>query len=176
MEWRGAEYLGYKLEPTDWARLAAYIDGEGSINLVPRKTPHMKSMTYCAKVVVTNTDFRLAKWCYDTFGMKFYGHSNNNRQNPNWKSCVVAQACGFKAAWILRNCLPWFVLKMAQAEVVLAHQETLVPDAFPRGQGYQTPTDILEMRLGLKQQLTELNKRGPSKLDVALLNETVKES
>jgi hypothetical protein len=170
MEWKSEEYLGLRPDSHDWARLAAYIDGEGSINLTPRRTNTGKSMTYCAKVVVTNTDFRLAKWCLDTFGMKFYSHSNNSlpaSRNQNWALCVYAQACGYKAAWILRNCLPWFVLKMAQAEVVLAHQETIGPDVWQRGPGLTTPDDILHLRAELKQQLLQLNKRGrDSAIDV----------
>src|SRR5258705_8131274 len=111
--WKSVEYLGLRPTTIDWARLAAYIDGEGSINLSPRRTNTGKSLTLCAKVVVTNTDFRLAKWCLDTFGMKYYEHSNNtsSKRSVNWASCVYAQACGYKASWILLNCLPWFLLK-----------------------------------------------------------------
>jgi hypothetical protein len=155
--------MGMRPDSHDWARLAAYIDGEGSINLSPRATNTGRTQTFCAKVVVTNTDFRLAEWCQRTFQMKFYGHSNNSerRHSPNWKSCYYAQACGYKAAWILLNCLPWFVLKREQAEVVLQHQETLNPDMFERGSGMKTPQHVLDIRIGFKKRLAELNKRGP---------------
>jgi len=149
----------------DWARLAIFIDGEGSINLVPRRTDTGDTMTFCGKVVVTNTDPRLAKWCLDTFGMKFYSHGNNRNSNPRWKPCYFAQACGYKAAWILLNCLPYFILKREQAEVVLAHQETTQVGTWNRGSGVKTPTDILQFRLELKRQLTELNRRGPSQVE-----------
>jgi hypothetical protein len=161
--WKSDEYLGLKPSLIDWARLAAYVDGEGSINLTPRRTDRAKSMTYCARVVVTNTDFRLTKWCMDTFGVPYYEKSFKwgGSHAANWKSCFFAQASGYRACWILRNCLPFFIMKREQAEVVLQHQETLNPDVFNRGGGVTTPQDILEYRLRLKKKLAQLNKRGP---------------
>lgn len=162
-DWKSDSYLGYKPHVLDWARLAAYIDGEGSINLTPRRTDTGGTLTLCGKVVVTNTDPRLAKWCLETFGMKFYSHSNNKLRNPNWRGCYFAQACGYKAAWILRNCLPHFILKAARAEIVLEHQESTKAGTFQRGSGIRTPQNILDYRLNLKQRLSELNRRGPGK-------------
>jgi hypothetical protein len=163
--WKSEEYLGLKPTSHDWARLAAYIDGEGSINLsLSSRKGTNKTFSLCARVVVTNTDSRLAKWCLDNFGMRFYGHSNNTspRRSDSWKGCYYAQACGYKAAWILYNCVSWFILKREQAEVVMAHQETIGPDVWQRGSGEKTPQHIIDIRLGYKRRLNELNKRGPS--------------
>src|SRR6266436_1261162 len=102
-QWKSEEYLGLRPDSYDWARMAAYIDGEGSINLSPRRTNLGKTLTLCAKVVVTNTDFRLAKWCLDNFGMKYHVQSfaYGGSRAENWASCFHAQACGYKACWIL---------------------------------------------------------------------------
>lgn len=83
------------------------------------------------------------------------------KKYPNWRGCWYAQACGYKASWILRNCLSWFKLKRSQAEVVLEHQQTTKAGTFKRGQGITTPQNILDYRLELKRRLTELNRRGP---------------
>lgn len=155
--WDADSYLGLTPDSHDWARLAAFIDGEGSIGLSPRKTPLMKSMTFCGKAVVTNTDFRLIVWCHETFGMPF---SEAKRNHPVWKKAYHASAGGYRAAWILRNCLPWFLLKKQQAEIVLEHQRTTKVGTWNRGSGVSTPQDILQYRLALKQRLGDLNKRG----------------
>jgi hypothetical protein len=164
--WDSEKYLGLSPSPYDWARLAAYIDGEGSINLSPRKVPRMKSITFCGRVVIVNTDFRLASWCADTFGMVLFikRHSKNQdlqAKERNWKDCYYAQACGYRAAWILRNCLSWFLLKREQAEVVLSHQETTKVGTWERKSGVATPQDLLDYRMSLKDRLTDLNRRGP---------------
>lgn len=173
--WDSAEYMGFNPDSHDWARLAAFIDGEGSINLSPKK---IKSGTplYYGKVVVTNTDFRLAKWCLDTFGINFYSHSNNAlpaSRNQNWALCVYAQACSNKAAWILRNCLPYFILKRQQAEIVLEHQRTKHPDYFERGSGIKTPANVLDFQLSLKKRLAELNKRGRKSSETELTSKVM---
>jgi len=169
LNWDTDEYLGLKPSATDWARLAAYIDGEGCISLAPRQTPKGKSLTFYGKVVVTNTDIRLANWCLKNFGMKFFvkGHGWAGERGQSWKDCYFAQACSYKAAWILRNCLPWFLLKREQAEVVLAHQETTKVGTWERGPGVKTPQDLLDYRMSLKNKLLELNKRGSGANQVA---------
>ena len=157
----------------DWARLTAFIDGEGSIMLSPRHTPKMKSITFCGNVLVTNTDFRLAQWCIDKFGMvvsvQGRGSQKEKAITRNWKMCYRAQASGYRAAWVLRNCLPWFIMKREQAELVIAHQKTTSVDYWKRGgstPGVTTPVEVLKFRFELKQKLTELNRRGPAEKEI----------
>jgi hypothetical protein len=80
--------------------------------------------------------------------------------------CGVKDPKRFQAAWVLRNCLPWFLMKQEQAKVVIEHQESTTPDNFNRGSGIRTPQDILEYRQMLKNRITELNKRGASTIDL----------
>lgn len=167
MDWRGEEYLGLKPSIIDWARLAAFIDGEGCIRLgMKRNSSTVYSTVFYALMVVTNTDPRLARWCRDVFGMvvRLKKHTPGSRagNEHKWKPCYFSTASGFRACWILNNCLPWFLLKREQAETVLAHQETTYADGYRRRPGSKTPQDILEYRLSLKTKLAELNKRGIS--------------
>jgi hypothetical protein len=59
------------------------------------------------------------------------------------------------------NCLPWFLLKRSQAELILEHQETTTPDFWQRGPGLRTPENVLEFRDKLRERMHDLNRRGP---------------
>lgn len=170
-DWSGESYLGLTPTSHDWARLAAYLDGEGCIRLGMRgQGGKHKAAGYTpcfyAYSVVTNTDPRLPAWCSATFGMRVYGKSQRwaGSLAANWKGCFFAQASGFRACWILQNCMPWFILKRAQAEIVLEHQKTTIADGFGRTPGSRLPQDILEYRRSLKEKISTLNKRGPREI------------
>jgi hypothetical protein len=164
LQWKSDTYLGLRPSEIDWARLAAFIDGEGSINLSPRRTNTGGTITLCAKIVIANTDFRLAHWLSQTFGMT-YRCDPARVNHDRWKPCFWATACGYRACWIARNAMPWFLLKAAQAEVLLTHQETM--GSFERGSGVKTPDNVLEFRNELRQKLHELNRRGPKVAAIA---------
>src|SRR6266487_1864296 len=112
------------IEPTeiDWARLAAYIDGEGSILITER---HYKSSPYPGmyiRVILANTDPRLPLWAKERFGGVFvigWRDQPEHHKTPyKWHvSCN-------QAASVLEKCLPYFLLKKEQAEVALAFQRT----------------------------------------------------
>lgn len=165
MDWRSETYLGITPSSHDWARLAAFIDGEGSINFSVRKpSAGQYNDTLMGRIQVTNTDVRLIKWCAETFGMNMADkpHSPGRRKGNEhkWKPCMFATATSFRACWILHNCLPWFILKRDQALIILDHQSTTVVGLWERGVGKKTPQDILEYRSSLRRKLAELNKRG----------------
>jgi hypothetical protein len=165
------EYLGLKPNSYDWARLAAYRDGEGSINFAARKaTGDSKSITLLGRVQVTNTFGPLIVWCCDTFGMRFHIQKRNSQaeiaRERNWKECYFSTATSYRACWILHNCLPWFIVKAEQAKLVMDHQESIGPDVWKRGSGVQTPHNILDYRAGLRKRLQNLNHRGPDKPEI----------
>lgn len=112
----------------DWARLAAYLDGEGhlAINLYSKKNKGRFAQHYLV-AGVTNTDPRLILWCAKTFG----GHVNiaDNRQqvNKNWRTCYKWLVTCRMAADIIRGCLPYLIIKREQAEIALAFQDSMRP-------------------------------------------------
>lgn len=158
-DWDQPAYMGLTPASTDWARLAAFIDGEGTIGLNPRRTKD--SPIFCARVQITNTDPRLPVWLYDNFG---FAVTIGNRKSDRWKDCYWSSAHGYRACWVLRNCLPWLLLKKEQAEIVLKHQTTIGFVAFDRGPGMTTPDNVIQFRMELKNRLHDLNHRGPNKL------------
>ena len=155
--WKSPEYLGLRPSELDWARLSAFIDGEGCISFSPRDTDTGGTLTLCGRVTVTNTDARLIAWLAETFGMTFYRRA---RKSDKWKPVYWAQASGYRACWVVLNCSPWLMLKREQAELLLKHQETM--GSFERGSGIKTPDNVLEFRASLNTKMHKLNRRGPA--------------
>jgi len=101
----------------DWARLAAYIDGEGCISLARHRNVYM-----AVRVTIFNTDKRLIEWLGEHFG----GHvvvrrSKNIRHKTGYGWCVSSKA----AAYVIRNCHPYLILKKEQANVALDFISTI---------------------------------------------------
>ena len=107
---------------TDWIRLAAYIDGEGSISVKNQKT---KSGEYGQLfVAIANTDPRLPMWCKENFGGLLYASDDNPKKSRKWRRAYRWIAFSKQAENIIRGCLPHFLLKREQAEVALAFRKT----------------------------------------------------
>jgi hypothetical protein len=111
--------------PVDWARLAAFIDGEGCIIMQPRKRKNA-AVTFFLKISVTNIDVRLPIWLAETFGGKWYrcnpegyDESRGRRVGYRWMSGAA------HAAWVLHNCHQYFIIKREQADIGLQLQETM---------------------------------------------------
>ncbi len=140
----------------DWARLAAFIDGEGCIllNLHHKNYSHRSLMFL--RVIVSNTDPRLVKWCRDRFGgrihVKYYPKSPTHRPAYSWQAeCTVASK-------ILQGCLEYFVIKREEAEIALEYQNTV------RGPGSRLTEEQIQKREKLRTELQN-RKRYASDLD-----------
>lgn len=100
----------------DWARLAAFIDGEGTIVIAKARSIYTQ-----LTIRVVNTDPRLPLWCKSIFGGKVYAATYSK---TNVKRAYVWTTQAKKAEEILRGCFPYFLIKREQAEVALAYRET----------------------------------------------------
>jgi len=146
----------------DWARLAAFLDGEGSISIVyaVHKTPRLASKRTqyeYVRLTIANTDPRLIDWLVATFGGIV--RSRVYKRNDKWKPAFWWTSSCQRAAEILRGCLPYFILKRDRAELALALQATMV-----RSGRKGTPIEVIERRGVIKQQLHALNAKGPQAL------------
>jgi hypothetical protein len=112
---------------TDFARLAAYVDGEGSLTISPFRTKSSRTGTSMhVGMQVCNTDPALPQWCLDTFGgsvnvtAKYDNKSDHRRKLKlyRWDAGTTL------VEHLLRRCLPFFVIKRRQAEIVLEFRET----------------------------------------------------
>ena len=108
-------------EPTeiDYARLAAYIDGEGSLGIQRNKK------SWFAQVTIVNTDPRIIVWMYQTFG-GFIGKRHwNNSRNPKWRSTLTWYLTCEKLHNVLLRCRPYLLSKGEQADIVFAFRATV---------------------------------------------------
>lgn len=137
-------------EPTqiDWARMAAYIDGEGCIAIKLHRSKSYKRVGLYLQLTITNTDFRLAEGTKASFGgcVHFIG-----RKKDQWSPCAKWDVASAHARWILEGCLPYFIIKREQADIALAFSRTL-----GRRGVKGTPPEILEKQWDLRQQICSI--------------------
>jgi hypothetical protein len=158
---------------TDWARLSAFIDGEGCVTLKRRKA-RARTTTFwgskpslCLLLQVTNTDPRLVEWLAATFGGRVgYFESKDAR----YKGRYDWQVTSSQAEAMLTMCLPYLLLKKEQAEIGLAFQKTVGRRGRVRGDGHGRLVSgqacglndaVAAQREEFKARLTLLNKKGP---------------
>lgn len=153
--WKSEEFDQIKPSVYDWCRLAAFIDGEGSVQLNPYSNRRLGAV-FQVRVIITNTNPALPLWLTANFGGNVVSRDHGN---PKWKMAYTWSCTAARAAWILHNCMPWFLLKKAQAELVLEMQERI--DHTRRGRGLSLSEAEREYRTGLQEQVKALNAKGP---------------
>jgi len=142
------------ISEVDWARLAAYIDGEGTI-YINRSRPrdaHLNVM-YMLSVLITNSSFPLLNWLQKTFGGSLYDknfHGKNPLGHRPMKTWHVNEG---QASTILQRCLPYFIVKKQQAEIGIAFRELK-----SRGKrGVVVPPQDMAQREALRNKIHLLN-------------------
>jgi hypothetical protein len=140
-------------EPTqiDWARLAAYIDGEGTVYInreKPRKADWSPRHFLC--VMVTNTDSRLINWLVERFGGTVYSVPCNLGKKPIYRWQLNERL----AAHVLRNCLSFMIMKREQAEVGVAFSDLKKRTSFRR---IKVPESVIVARDAAAQRIKDLN-------------------
>lgn len=114
-------HLGKTPSELDWARLAAYIDGEGCISIGRTVLKSGKIRTYL-QLSVSNTNPVLSEWIKQNFGGSIHFNRPFSR-NPKWSDMYKWASSCAQAVWILEGCLPFFIMKRDQAEMGIAHQK-----------------------------------------------------
>jgi hypothetical protein len=127
------------------ARLAAFIDGEGSISL--QASGSARRSAFCAvRLTIAQANMELMEYLLNTFGGRYeQGQGGTNRPMYYWL-CGSHYAC-----FLLRRCLPWLIVKRTQAEVALEYQSTI--DSNNRR---ALPDELVTRRTNLKNKLTLL--------------------
>ena len=148
---------------SDWLRLAAYIDGEGAILLNKFSTKSGRREMWI-RVVIANTDPRLPKWCQDTFGGTFVAEKRS--KNPKHSDCYRWHVSCTTAEWVLRNCLPFFLIKKEQAEIALKFQDTLGGPGIPVSETTRVVREELRDQLHSMKRYSPLYKQSAEELAI----------
>jgi len=137
------------LSETDKAYLAGILDGEGCISFGSRAGKYLT-----VTLQVTNTNFELIKWLIGHLGAgNWYGYAP---RVGNRRPCYLWSVAGKRATDIIRQVLPYLVLKRPQAELTIALPR--FKNASP-GKPTMTEKDYAFNGL-LLRQMRELNRRG----------------
>jgi hypothetical protein len=151
-KWKSEELLNKKPTVYDWCRLAAFLDGEGSLGL------SKNSKRTLTRLSVTGTSEDLILWLVETFGGAFH-ERGEWKKNSNWSVAYNWSCSAARAAWILWNCKPWFIIKGKQAELLLEYQNSV--DNTVQNRYKLLPNEIKEWRDMISKEITKLNARGP---------------
>jgi len=147
-----------KIRDIDFARLAAYIDGEGCIVISSCQKPRGRgvSKTHCMQVTVTNTYLPLFSWIVGTFGGSVSEANSNSRKSTAVKRCWRWVIGEVPSEMILRRCLPYLLIKSEQAKIALAFRDVKRRkfDAVHNGRLTQK---MIRERDRLQQRISKLN-------------------
>jgi hypothetical protein len=138
----------------DWARLASFIDGEGTIYI--NKSARRKatfSPRYFLSVSITNSSPLLMDWLKRIFFGTVYLVKNSS---PLTKKVMMRwQLNERQAQTVLEKCLPYFVVKREQAEIGLAFMR-LRSENWSRK---KVSDEVLAVRESYRLQIHEANQR-----------------
>jgi hypothetical protein len=137
----------------NWARLAAFIDGEGCISITRSKRKGYTNLQYHLEVIVSGTDPRLHEWLQNNFSGAVYLIKNAVTSYRSNKVCQSWRMFNTRAVVILEHCLPYFIMKREQAEIGLAFMRLKVKGS----QGKKISIVELQAHEDLRNKLRAIN-------------------
>lgn len=147
-------------QPTDWARLAAFLDGEGYLGLICKNQLSQKGdrrvRIKVAEVRIINTNILLMEWLQRTFGGKVRLKSLRKDMGHR-RPCHDWVASYPDIDNILRSCMPYFVIKREQAEIILALRALVQRKAW---KGARVSEEEHAVRQKMADRIKALNNRG----------------
>jgi hypothetical protein len=146
------ESINHSPSAIDWARLAAFIDGEGSIRVniqcVKNTGTKARFPIYALNVNVCNTDVRLMVWLSGLFGGTVETKKNGGGRR---RTLYVWRVLAAEHKRIIEGCMPYLVLKREQADLALSLLALVDKKRRPR-----TPEKI-QLQDGISRKLNHLN-------------------
>ncbi|MGB2841064.1 MAG: hypothetical protein WBC40_01080 [Halobacteriota archaeon] len=142
------------VEEIDYARLTAYIDGEGTIAIA--KQPVKKgrvSNSYRLLMMVSNTEKKLPNWCKAHFGGSV--HTSRNDVRPGRKKLYQWVIGTHDSAKLLEKIKPYLIIKRDQAELGLEFYEKCIK-RHPSGK--RVPLWLAKQREEYFERMKELHE------------------
>ena len=148
------------ISEVDRARLAAYIDGEGHINVCAKgmrsKIKARRTPSMLLRIDICNTDIRLMEWCKRVTGVGnicLDRRTADHRRGGTRRLLYRWAVCDRQAERIITECLPFFVIKREQADTALAFRRTFYGSG---GWKENVTPEKLALRFHLKNELHRL--------------------
>jgi hypothetical protein len=146
-----------------WAYIACAVDGEGTIGFHKVKAGKhgRKSDGFLPRVAVTNTNYAFLEW----IGTQLGGHPHlAHKATETRKACYVWEVrCGPRVTAILKNLLPYLIIKKQQAIVMLEYcdrRSRRYRNLERDSKGRMKTWELSQEELQLVQEIYQLNKRG----------------
>jgi hypothetical protein len=145
----------------DFVRLAAYIDGEGSIAISQdlRVGGRWKSVSQNLCLVISNTNVPFITWLRETFAGSVYFVKYEKCKHLGKKQTMRWQVNDRKAEAILSRCLPYMIIKRPQAEVGLAFMKLKRSRGAMAGRTVLSQEEIAQRTL-MRSEIQRLNQDG----------------
>ena len=143
-------------EEIDYARLAAYIDGEGAVQISKKKKDktHPRE-SFSLKIRIGITDKRLINWLETEFG----GNVNETTtRNDKWKTVFIWDVFGKDVYKLLVRIRKYLIIKGEQADVGMAFWYETQRNGSNRRGG--RPKWKIERQTKYYHRMKELNMRG----------------
>lgn len=144
-------------------RLAAFVDGEGSIVLGMQE-----GRARNLRIQLCNTDPRLILWAKEIFGGTVT-KEEKSKKSSNWRNIFRWHVTSKQAELLLKAIAPYLILKKEQAEVALAYRLTIGK------QWEKVPSETKLKRVELSDELSRLKRINHdinSLSDIALITQT----
>lgn len=154
-----SKHVPENLPEIDFARLAAFIDGEGHIGIgrCRELRDHNGRVNYKMWLCIANTDPRLMIWLRRFVVGNFYVHRSDRRggRYPLYEWTVRSQ----EAVDLLSRLLPYFVMKRDQAELAIEFGRSLRDSRQgANGRYLPLPQDVIDARNSVIQNLKTLRE------------------
>ena len=142
------------MQDTEYAYIAGFIDGEGSIGLRTSHSSDGRTPSYVARLRITNTNPDVLNWIHIATGIGLRTvkpNSNNNYQVYEW------YVAGLQMKSLLEGILPFLKVKKLQAETLLKFLETVQPK---EGQSKKLTSEVIDFRNKLRDDLDKHREVG----------------
>ena len=150
-----------KISEVDWARLAAYVDGEGTIEIYKenRKDGYIE---FALRLHVTNSDRRLLEWIENRFG----GYISPPRvSRPKQKAVYDWRVRSYSAYKLIIQFRKFLIIKGERADIAILFWEECGRRT-RRMSGNGRPNWMKQKQESYYQEMKQLNKRGVERSEV----------
>jgi hypothetical protein len=157
------EYLQIlaRVSEVDFIRLAAYIDGEGSIAISNDaiRSPRAKSTSNNLNLIISNTNVAFMNWLKETFAGSVYFVKYEKCKHLGKKQTMRWQVNDRKAEAILKHCEPYMLIKREQARIGIAFMSLKRKKGSDAGRIVLSEQELQE-RSFMRSEIKRLNQHG----------------